>query len=322
MTPATPTPAALCSGLNVVDILVRLPERWQSGEKHPTETVTLTGGAPAGNAACVLAALGVSTAFVGFFGENPASSLARDDFQRRGVRSDCFLSEPQARPGLACVTIDPRNGERTVFYNLDGYRHLRPADLSRDWLRGRQLVLADGYEAEGNLALFQLAAEQGMHRVLDMETSDQAQAQAFLRLATDAILPIRAARELTGAQEPEKILPALRAWTQAQLLITDGARGSWGLTPAGIHHQKAFSMPVVDTTGCGDAYHAAYAAALLAGWPLPERMEFAAYVAALVAGALGGRVPLPGCRALAEKARGVVSDRLAKAMAVWPEKVS
>jgi len=320
MTSQNQVPAALCSGLNVVDILVRLPERWQSGEKHPTETVTLTGGAPAGNAACILAALGVSTSFVGFFGDNPASMLARDDFERRGVNSECFLAEPQARPGLACVTIDPRNGERTVFYNLDGYRHLRPADLRKEWLRGRQLVLADGYEAEGNLALLQLAAEQGLYRVLDMETSDRDQAQSFLRLATDAILPMQAARGLTGHQEPEKILSALQAWTSAQLILTDGARGSWAGTPAGIHHQKAFLMPVVDTTGCGDAYHAAYAAALLAQWPLELRMEFASYVAALVAGEVGGRVRLPGCRALAQKARGNVSDRLVQAMAAWPGK--
>jgi sugar/nucleoside kinase (ribokinase family) len=49
----------------------------------------------------------------------------------------------------------------------------------------------------------------------------------------------------------------------------------------------------VDTTGCGDAYHAGYIVGLLEGWPLDLRMEFGSLLASRVAGRVGGRTALP-----------------------------
>ena len=54
----------LVTGLNIVDILVRLPEKVQSGEKHEVRDLLIQGGAPAGNAACLLASLGWRTGFI------------------------------------------------------------------------------------------------------------------------------------------------------------------------------------------------------------------------------------------------------------------
>ena len=69
---------AVCSGLNLVDVLVRCTVPVTRGEKHLTEELVIQGGAPAGNAASVIASLGARTAFFGFFGENTLSRAARD----------------------------------------------------------------------------------------------------------------------------------------------------------------------------------------------------------------------------------------------------
>ncbi len=52
--------------------------------------------------------------------------------------------------------------------------------------------------------------------------------------------------------------------------------GSWTLTSEGNIRQKAFSVEAVDTTGCGDVFHGAYAARLLQSLSLTERLEFSA----------------------------------------------
>ena len=58
----------------------------------------------------------------------------------------------------------------------------------------------------------------------------------------------------------------------------------------------AFDIPVVDTTGCGDAYSAGVITALLCGWGAEGGAWLGAAAAGLVAGGLGsdaGIVDLP-----------------------------
>lgn len=60
-----------------------------------------------------------------------------------------------------------------------------------------------------------------------------------------------------------------------------------------MYQQAAFAIETVDTTGCGDAFHAAFIHGLLEGWAPPHLLRFAAAVAALKCRRLGGRAGLP-----------------------------
>ena len=131
-----------------------------------------------------------------------------------------------------------------------------------------------------------------------------------MELATDCILPLSEARALTGEDTPELALRSLARRTTAQLVVTDGVRGSWALSEDGVLHQPAFPVVAVDTTGCGDAFHGAYGAGVLGGLPLSSRMELAAWVAAQVARGLGGRSYLPTRKSLREMDMSVFSSEL------------
>jgi sugar/nucleoside kinase (ribokinase family) len=132
----------------------------------------------------------------------------------------------------------------------------------------------------------------------------------LLELGTDCILPIGFARTLTGEEIVERVLHCLVEKTAAQLIVTDGAHGSWALTEDGVFHQPAFAVSAVDTTGCGDAFHGAYGAGLLGGLPLHGRMELAAWVASQVALGLGGRNHLPTRDSLKHMDQSVFSPEL------------
>jgi sugar/nucleoside kinase (ribokinase family) len=57
----------------------------------------------------------------------------------------------------------------------------------------------------------------------------------------------------------------------------------------------AWRVPVVDTTGAGDIFHAGFIYGLLQGWPLQRQLDFACAAAAIncmAAGARGGIQPV------------------------------
>ena len=283
----------LAAGVNVVDMFVRLPEHLSHGEKHEVYEMVVQGGGPAATAACALASLGWRAGFVTRLGENAFSVIARENLKKYGILPDFFIPDAAASPVVAIVQADPRTGERTILYTRKDYHLLKAADIPVEAVRRARIVVVDGYEPEAALAMLDAASKAGCRSVLDVESGDRETSIELLKRSTDCILPLAAARALTGEEAPEVVLHHMARWTNGQLIITDGTRGSWALTPEGVLHQPAFAVDAVDTTGCGDAFHGAYAAALLDGLPLRLRMEFAAWVGAQVALKLGGRTNLP-----------------------------
>jgi sulfofructose kinase len=76
--------------------------------------------------------------------------------------------------------------------------------------------------------------------------------------------------------------------------MTFGEAGCLALAGDRLEHVPAFAVPVRDTTGAGDAFHAGYAVARAEkrGWR--EGLVFASAVAALKCRSWGGRRGLPG----------------------------
>ncbi|MCP4893193.1 MAG: permease, partial [Actinomycetales bacterium] len=97
--------------------------------------------------------------------------------------------------------------------------------------------------------------------------------------------------------EPEDVIDSLWGSQRSVVVLTDGSRGSYGCeSPGSVVHTPAFASPVVDTTGCGDAFHGAYAMALALGSDFDARLTFATASAAVLAARLTGepRTPTSG----------------------------
>ncbi|BCX46850.1 ribokinase-like subgroup B protein [Haloferula helveola] len=286
-------PEVIATGINVVDFLARPPADVVQGGKYETDELEVQGGGPASTAACVTAAFGHDTAFVARLGDDAISRLSRSQFEQAGILTDYLIDAPGERAGMSMVQIDRETGERTVFYNLRDYGWIRAEDIPGEAVAKAKLILVDGYDTTAALAILRAAAGTPCRSIIDLEHGESEFVNECISLATDVVLPLHTARAVTGKDAPEDTLHALAGLGTGQMVVTDGEHGSWALTPDGVIHQPAFATEVIDTNGCGDAFHGAYAVGLLRGWPLALRMEFGAWVASRVATALGGRSGIP-----------------------------
>ncbi len=102
------------------------------------------------------------------------------------------------------------------------------------------------------------------------------------------------ATQLIGEFNPRLALERVRSLGAEYTIVTAGADGCWGLGPDGILlHQPIFPIEVVDSTGAGDIFHGAWAAALLNGMDWRGQLSYASAAAALGCRFPGGRAGIP-----------------------------
>jgi sulfofructose kinase len=70
---------------------------------------------------------------------------------------------------------------------------------------------------------------------------------------------------------------------------TLGEKGVLAWDGERFHHSRAYCVPVADTTGAGDIFHAGFIYGLLQDWPLQRQLDFACAAAALNCMGIGAR---------------------------------
>jgi len=75
--------------------------------------------------------------------------------------------------------------------------------------------------------------------------------------------------------------------------VTLGPKGYVALANGKMIERPAYDVDVVDTTGCGDVFHAGVSYGVVRGWDIEKSLDFAAWAAARVSTRLGGREGIP-----------------------------
>jgi sulfofructose kinase len=281
-------------GIAAVDDLVRVPAFPEPDSKvRVSDAIRACGGLGA-NALVAAARLGGRVAYAGVLGTDEPSDFVLAVLAAEGVDTAGVTRLPEAGPGHSIIVVDGE-GRRIVYSDprrtIAGSEVVPPPAL----IRGCRVLLVDHVRVPASLEAARIARGAGIPVVADLERADDPRFAELLALVDHLVIPLAFGRRLTGVSDPAGVLAALRAPGRSTVL-TAGASGAWFLGPAADdrpRHQPAFDVPVVDTTGCGDAFHGAYAAGLAFGLDLPGRVLLAAAVAALAATRLGGQAGLP-----------------------------
>ena len=244
--------------------------------------------------ACVAAArLGVPTAFADVLGDDELSQWVIADLQREGVDTAPIQRQPDARPIHAVIIVEQGSGSRTILYSTAG--HVRgDAGIPPDSLirAATTLLIDDVRQTDGGLLrAVQTARSAGAAVVADLELRVE---PTLLAAVDHLIVSAGYAARVTGKADPSAAAQMLWHGERAAVVVTCGVDGCWYYEGEGSPvHQPAFVVPVVDTTGCGDVFHGAYAAGLNWGVSLAQRVRLASACAALKATQPGGRRGIP-----------------------------
>ena len=281
-------------GIAAVDELIYVDQFPPPNDKTPVRRRERQCGGLTMTALVAAARLGARCAYGARLGDDDLSQMVRHTLTQEGIDTTHIVSVPEARPVVSTIIVGS-NGTRNIFpfhAAIDGADPEQPAEAV---IRSTRVLFVDQVGIPGQIRAAKIARAAGIPVVSDVEREDLTGFDQLLALVDHVISSEDFAARFTGHTNPESMLNGLWSDTRALVAITCGDQGCWFKTSrdGAPQHQAAFPVTVIDTTGCGDVFHGAYAAALAKDVSAAERICFASAAAALKAQQRGGQAGAP-----------------------------
>jgi sulfofructose kinase len=282
-------------GLNSIDLITVVAEYPASNTKQRLQRFARLPGGQMATAMAACARLGWRARYVGSFGDDDFGALSRDSLMQAGVDIAAARTVPGATNQFAVILVDGRSGDRTVLWDRDPGLIMQPADVPRDAVTSGRMLIVDCHETPAATRAARYAREARIPTVIDVEKVRPGIADLLQNV--DAII---AAQEfpgaLTGHEDLGRALEAMgREFRASVVCATLGREGSLTWCAGREIRTAGFQVDCVDSTGAGDVFRGAFAAACLRrpDDDIEEVLIYANAVAALNCRALGARGGIP-----------------------------
>jgi len=278
----------LCVGHASYDLIFSVPRHPDPDEKIFADGFIACGGGPAANAAVTVARLGLKSAFAGYLGMDLYGEKHWHELTDEGVYTR-FIARGQYATPISVVLVKP-DGKRSLVNYKGETRHTPAASIDFSNVASK-VILFDGHEPLLSAPLAQQARACGIATVLDAG-SLHGGTQALLGRVDYLVCSEKFARQFLGRQDEADALAGLADYAPA-VVITLGERGLVWKKDGEQGTLPVFPVTAVDTTGAGDAFHGAFAAALAAGKEWLDVLLYASAAGALCCTKMGARPGIP-----------------------------
>lgn len=276
----------LCVGHASYDLIYSVEHHPSADEKMVADDFIHCGGGPAANASVMVAKLGLKSAFSGYLGNDLYGNIHYHELIKNGVCVETTVRGTSPTP-LSMVLVKP-DGKRALV-NYKGETKALPAESIDFSGIQAKCILFDGHEPHISKPLAISAKTRGIPTVLDAGSVHEG-TLALMGLVDYLVCSEKFALQLAVNEET-----ALKRMSEISpnVVITLGERGVIWRQGQNRGALPAFAIAVVDTTGAGDAFHGAFAAAVARGMSWKDTLCYANAAGALCCTKMGARLGLP-----------------------------
>ncbi|MHA7276409.1 ribokinase [Arthrobacter sp. Hz1] len=283
------------------DLIVTLERHPAPGETLLGRTMTVMPGGKGANQAVAAAKLGARTVMIGAVGQDAYTDVALSGLHAAGVDTGAVQRVAGISTGVAIVEVDD-DGENTIVVIPGANAEVTPelVAASADVIAGAAVLVLQGeIPAASVAAAVSLATGRVVINLAPVIPLDRATLLRANPLVVNEHEGALVLGQLTGSAyiaNPSGHVATARALLDcgfASVVMTLGGSGALLASAADLLEIPAPKVPVVDTTGAGDAFTGALAARLSAGDSLPDAVRVAVLVGAFAVGTEGAQPSYP-----------------------------
>lgn len=278
-------------GMHHVD-LVTAQRLWRDLQPYGMECIS---GGSASNTVAVTAALGLRSRYIGKVGEDEAGDIFERGLEETGV--DVKVLRCSAPSGRAVVLISPQSEQRTFVTHLGAALEFGPDDLRGEFFDGCDYLHLEGYLMHNQPLVergVKMAKERGMVVSIDLASHNIVERNnPFLHKIVKGYADIVFANELeaeifTGKGGVDALDELARLSSVAVVKL--GERGSLVRSGNEFYTIAPYPAKVVDTTGAGDVYQAAFLYAHSLGADIDVCAKAGSFAASKVIETIGPKI--------------------------------
>lgn len=285
-------------GVHILDVLGRYVSEIPAGQNLALlEEIRMTVAGTAAGTSVDLAKLGANVIAMGALGEDEAGNFVQDTMNRYGINTQHMVYKTGVQTSASMLPIRP-NGERPALHVVGANGEFTLDDVNFEVLAKADVLHLGGtyvmpkFDGQPSADVLKFAQENGVTTTLDMLAIAKEDMLAIIEPCLpyiDYFMPgLDEAKLICGLNTRQEVIDFFLDKGVKHTVFKMGAAGS---SIAGHNLDEirlpALKVPVVDSTGCGDAYCAGFIVGLTKGYSLEDAGKLATAAAAQVITGLG-----------------------------------
>jgi len=281
-----------------LDYIGRIPAYPPPDVKCEFSNLVVQGGGPVATALVALKRWGVDGCIAGVMGDDDFGAQITSSLTAEGIDTGGLVIRQNQHSQFAFIVSEPATARRTIFWQRPTGHPLQPEELDLNLLLKSSALHTDGLFPEASLFACRKAKEAGIPVIVDAGTLRDGMLE-IAKLSDCCVTSETFSNTLSAT--PEETCRILAGLGVRFTGVTLGAKGYIALIDGRFIRKAAYSAKAVDTTGCGDVFHAGLTYGIVRGWKAEKSLDLGAWAAARVSEQMGGRSGIPSAQDLQKR---------------------